>query len=362
MWSSAGVNVAREHYHTFGDKQVYEQYYPNAKRWLNFLHEYAGRNTREPSAELLTMYTEHGGLFLGDWARPGDIREMGDQPQAQYFNNCVYALNLETIIEMAHVLGYSEDAALFEKRLKSLKECIHKTFFDPATKKYSDGNQVQQAFALWTGVTPQNLIPDVTAKFQSELASKSYFDMGSSGLPVLLNYLVGHPENDAVTAHHLNQKTQPSYGYFLERGETAWPEYWSVDVASKIHTCYTGIASWFVKSLCGIQPDVENPGYKTFIIRPAIVSEVNFAEASIESPYGHIFSRWERNGNQVDLSITVPPNSKAIVYIPTVSMKNVTESGLSLSKAKGITVQGMKEDCIAVSVESGQYRFLVFME
>jgi alpha-L-rhamnosidase len=358
MWSSAGMNIAREHYLTFGDKQIYEEYYPYAKRWLNFLHKHAGESSCGKNNGLLTMYTEHGGLFLGDWARPGDTWESGDGPQAQYFNNCVYVKDLETIIEMANVLGYSEDVERFGKRLQTIKERIHNSFFKPDSKIYADGNQVQMAFALWTGVTPGNLIPEVTANFKSEFQNKPYFDMGSSGLPVLFNYLVDHPENASVTAYHLNQKTQPSYGYFFERGETTWPEYWSVDVESKIHTSYTGVASWFVKSLCGIQPDKENPGYKSFIIRPAIVAEVNFAEASVESPYGTISSRWERNGNQVNLSVTVPPNSKATVYIPSGSVGNVTENGHPVSSVEGITVQGMNGNCVIVSVEPGQYHFI----
>jgi alpha-L-rhamnosidase len=325
--------------------------YPSAKKWLDFL------NTHSPDG-LLQNHDSNRGKFLGDWVAPGGRKEWGDSPEARYFNNCVYIMNLETIINMAKALGYSEDAVLYDKRLQALRVRIHKTFFKPDSIIYSNGNQVQMAFALSTGITPKNLIPAVTSNFKKEFEEKPYFDMGSSGLPVLLRYLVGHPENASLTAHHLNQKTQPSYGYFLERGETTWPEYWSVDVDSKIHTCYTGVASWFVKSLCGIQPDREHPGYKSFIIRPAIVSEVNFAEASVESPYGTIFSRWERSGNQVNLLVTVPPNSKATVYIPSGSVGNVTESGHPVSSAEGITVQGMNGKYVVVSVEPGQYHFI----
>jgi alpha-L-rhamnosidase len=346
------VNIAREHYLTFGDIRVLEMIYPSIKKWLEFL------NTHSPDG-LLQNHDSDRGKFLGDWAAPGGRKEWGDSPEAQYFNNCVYVMNLETIIDMAKALGYSEDTVLYDKRLQALRVRIHKTFFKPDSIIYSNGNQVQMAFALSTGITPKNLIPEVTANFKKEFEAKSYFDMGSSGLPVLLRYLVDHPENASLTAHHLNQKTQPSYGYFLERGETTWPEYWSVDVDSKIHTCYTGIASWFVKSLCGIQPDKENPGYKSFIIHPAIISEVNFAEASVESPYGTISSRWERKGNQVDLSVTVPPNSTATVYIPANRAKKITEGGSPISRVKGITLKEKADDYTIVSVEAGKYTFKI---
>jgi alpha-L-rhamnosidase len=71
-----------------------------------------------------------------------------------------------------------------------------------------------------------------------------------------------------------------------------------------------------VKGLCGIQPDPENPGYKHFFIRPQFVKETDFAEATIDSPNGEIFSRWERKAGRISLRVIVPPNSTATVILP----------------------------------------------
>jgi len=68
----------------------------------------------------------------------------------------------------------------------------------------------------------------------------------------LLKFITEHYDRGHLVYALLNKTTQPSYGHFLERGETAWPEYWNVDVPSRIHTCYTGIASYFIKSMAGI--------------------------------------------------------------------------------------------------------------
>jgi len=65
---------------------------------------------------------------------------------------------------------------------------------------------------------------------------------------------------------NLTRTAEPSYGYFLKRGEATWPEYWNVDVPSRIHTCYTGVSSWFTKSLAGIRPDPAHPGFQSFLI------------------------------------------------------------------------------------------------
>jgi alpha-L-rhamnosidase len=114
----------------------------------------------------------------------------------------------------------------------------------------------------------------------------------------------------------LNKTEFPGYGYFVDQGESTWPEDWKIDVPSKIHTCYTGISGWLIKGLFGIQPDTKRPGYKHFIIRPQIVDEATFAEASLESPYGQIFCRWERSNDGVTLFVIIPPNTTATVSLP----------------------------------------------
>ncbi|MDR1170147.1 MAG: glycoside hydrolase family 78 protein [Prevotellaceae bacterium] len=351
MWSSAGMNVAQHHYQHYGDRRVIETVYPTAKRWLEFLHA----NTKD---SLLQQYRQHNkGQFLGDWLAPHSRSEFGSSVQAVYFNNCVYAMNLETFIQFAKLLGRDDDAALYGERLEKLRPAIHAKFYRGDNATYCDGTQVQNAFALLTGVTVESERAKVEAYIHDDLNGEHpYFDMGSSGLTVLLKYLVAHPEEGETTAKIMNKTTFPGYGYFIEQGENTWPEDWKIDVPSKIHTCYTGVAGWFTKGLCGIQPDSD--GYSHFTIKPCIVDEVDFAEASVASPYGDIVSRWERKGSEIILSVTVPPNSSATVYIPASHPDKVTESGNLLNGAEGLTPKGFENGYAAVQAVSGKYRFV----
>ncbi|MDR1644198.1 MAG: glycoside hydrolase family 78 protein [Tannerellaceae bacterium] len=351
MWSSAGLNVGWEHYLHFGDKEILALAYPSAKRWLAFLDAHTQDG-------LLRPYKPHWGHFLGDWAAPGQRKEPGDSPQALFFNNCVFVMNLETAAQMAEQLGFSDEAAAYRERSATLKERIQEVFFHPATGAYADGIQVHQAFPLLAGITPEGLRAVVAEYFRKELEeTHPYLDMGSSGLPVLLKFLTDHPEYGKTVARHLSQTTEPGYGYFLQSGETAWPEYWNVDVPSRIHTCYTGIAAWFVKGLCGIQSDASHPGYRSFAVRPVIVPEATFAEASVESPYGLILCRWERKKRSLRLSVDVPPGTEATVYIPTRRADRITESGSLLDRAAGIIRQDSEGDYAVVRAEAGHYTF-----
>ena len=350
MWSSAGLNIAWAHYQAHGDRRILELTYPASRRWLEFLND----NVEDG---LLKKYNENWGRFLGEWAAPDHVREEGDPEVPRYFNNCVYAMNLATFVAIAEVLGHEDDATFYRERLESLRQRIHERYFNPEDNTYSNGRQVPLAFALLTGVPPEELRPTIEESFQRELRAKTYLDMGSSGLPVLLNYLTQHASCSLPVYDHLNSATQPSYGYFLERGENTWPEYWTVDVPSRIHTCYTGIASWFMKSVAGIRPDPESPGYQQFLIQPVVGGDLTFAEGQTESSYGTIRSRWQREGDRLTLEVTVPPNSHATIHLPTHKPATATVGGKPLAQAPGIDLLEKNKDHLVLRAGAGKYRF-----
>ena len=207
------------------------------------------------------------------------------------------------------------------------------------------------------GITPDGLQPAVAASLQRELREKTYLDMGSSGLPVLFKHLIEEADCNKVLFDHLTRTGEPSYGHFLKRGETTWPEYWNVDVPSRIHTCYTGVSSWFTKGVAGIRPDPAHPGFQSFLIQPVVAGDLTVAEGRTESPYGTIRSRWERDGDRLMLEVTIPPNSQATVHLPAAEPSSITESGVALADAAGVTTLRSKPGHVVLRVRAGNYRF-----
>jgi alpha-L-rhamnosidase len=268
-------------------------------------------------------------------------------------------MELRIFIEIAKILEKPEDAATYGKRLADLKPKVQARFFNPDQNTYIDSRQIHLAFPMLAGITPDDLKPQVYVNFEKEITqTRPYLDMGSSGLPVLLKFLIEDVERDDIVFAHLSKTTEPGYGYFLSRGETAWPEYWDDTKPSRIHTCYTGIAAWFVKGLGGIREDPAQYGYQSFIIKPALVGDLTFAEAKTESLYGVIQSRWEKKNGAIRMNIAVPVNSTATVYVPATDVKNVTESGVAVPRAKGVKFLKMEGPNAVFQVQSGVYQFV----
>lgn len=320
LWSSAGLTSTWEFYRAYGDMRQLEMAYPSLQKWMAYL-------AKAVTADgVLVPYTIES-RFLGDWATPHG-NEYGNTPHAQLFNNCVYAYNLIVMIQMANTLGHDRDAELYESQLEKLRESAHRYFYNEETGLYCEGLQQSLLFPLYVRITPEDLREHVFDKFMQDLSEKGYLDTGSPGLPMMQKWVVEDRSEPEIMLPALQRKTFPSYGYFLERGESTWPEYWEVDgIQSRIHTCFTSIAGYFIKGIGGIQADPHTPGMQRVVIRPGIVGDLTYARTTTESLYGPITSHWQRDGNDVTLNLEIPPNSTAIIYLKNLDVHTLTEGG-----------------------------------
>jgi len=351
LWSSAPVTLSWEFYKAYGDGRFLEAAYQPMKRWLDYLNRFI-------SAEgVLTNYAS-ASRFLGDWATPHGS-EYGDIPAAKLFNNCVYAYCLGVLVQSAEILGKPEDAKTYSARLAELRKNAHQHFFNEDTKTYIDGRQLAMAFPLYTGLTPEQERPAVLAHFVEEISQrKPYLDTGSSGLPILLKYIVEDAERADLLYPCLTRTESPGYGFFLASGETTWPEYWKITgEPSRIHTCYTGIAGYFIKAIGGIRPDPSAYGMQKFILKPNLVGDLAYAKTSSGSYYGTMVCNWARSGTIGTFDIEIPPNTTARVYIPAGDVNDVREGGNPVAQAKGVTYLEKRGSYVVFAVESGAYQF-----
>ncbi|GGD04137.1 family 78 glycoside hydrolase catalytic domain [Hyunsoonleella pacifica] len=364
MWMANSPITIWETYRMLGDKKLLENHYPTLQKWMHWLYEHSDYDTSE-GLKIGTRGTlEFPGL--GDWCTPrGNFWSSSNSPESAHFNNCVYAFMLESALKIAKTLRKEEDAKIYAKRLEVQRKATHKKLYDAKTGKYGLGHQVNQAFALLSGVTPKseqekvynNLVDQVLYKFP-------YYDTGSSGQALYTRYFIEHGERMDLIYELLKDKRHPSYGYFLEQGKTVWPERWSAIGNSQIHTCYTGIGGYFIKGFAGIRPDKLHPGMQHFIVKPVPVGDLTFANATHESMYGTIVSNWKINNQEATFHIEVPVNTSAKVYVPATKKEVVFESDSVADQSNEITYIGTEKNdtvgnYIIYEVGSGIYNFKV---
>lgn len=350
LWSSAPLTLTWEFYRAYGDKRLLERAYPVLQRWLAYLQ-------KAVTPDGVLMPYARTSRFLGDWATPHGS-EYGDTPAAQLFNNCVYAYDLTVMVEISRALGRDDDAQKYQSLLTDLRFNAHRHFFNPETGKYLDGRQMSMLFPLYTRITPEPLRQSVLELLKRDLAEKGYLDTGSPGLPIMLKCVLEDLRQPELLYPCLTRTAFPGYGFFLARQETAWPEYWEIDgIDSRIHTCYTSIAGYFTKGIGGIQSDPASHGMQRFVVCPWCPDTLSYARTSTASLYGPITCNWRRDAKRMTLELSVPPNSRATVRLPVPVSVEITESGVPLGRALGITQQNPIGNRPTFEAAAGQYLF-----
>ncbi len=364
MWKANNPLTVWETYRMLGDKKVLEDNYKSMQKWMTWLYEHSNADTS--GALKIGEQGKREMPGLGDWCTPrGNFWTSSNSPDAAHFNNCLYAFMLNNAMHIAEELDKTEDAKRYKERLKVQQEATHKLSYNSETGKYLKGYQVDQAFALLSGVTPATEKEKVEAQLENNiLYDFPYYDTGSSGQALYTRYFIESGERMDLIYELLQDKHHPSYGYFLEQGHTTWPERWSAIGNSQIHTCYTGIGGYFIKGFGGIRPNPEQLGMQNIMIKPAPVGDLMFANTQYESMYGNVVVNWKREGKEATFHMEVPINTTAKVYVPSTSKDGITESGIVAENAKGITFVGSEKskavgNYIIYNVTSGVYDFKV---
>jgi alpha-L-rhamnosidase len=202
-------------------------------------------------------------------------------------------------------------------------------FLDRETGKYDKGTQASQAFPLSLGLVPDDMKTKVLDVLIKDIEAHDYhLTTGIFGTKYVFQAL-SNARRDDIAYRIVNNKTFPGWGFMLDQGATTIWEHWefSDNTYSHNHPMFGSVSEWFYKSLAGIQPDSSGPGFKKFIIKPSVVGDLTWVKAHHDTMYGRIESSWKREGNKLTLTVTVPPNTTATVFVPGTK---ATEGGKSV--------------------------------
>jgi alpha-L-rhamnosidase len=306
---TAILNLAWEHYRMYGDRRILEMALPAGIKWLAFLQKYV-------ESDMLTRYETHG-YFLGEWVSPGPVFEYGETEEALFNNNCAYAMTLEYLIKMQNVETWIAD-------LQKTKAALHRKYYNPEKQIYLNGDQVRTAWALYAGIVPDSLREQQENHLLELLETQRYLNIGSFGRYPFYKTVLNTDKYAGILSEILDKKTYPSYGYFMEKGCTTFPEMWEIDQPNStvIHTSYTGISAFFIKYLAGINE--YSCGYDTILICPHPVLQLSHCSAEVETPYGQVKSSWKRENSKIKYRFEIPFGATAKIKLPDKAGKVVT--------------------------------------
>lgn len=326
-WQLAFSYIQKQLYDFYGDKRILEDAYPAFVKQMDFLNS----NTVE-------------GLF--HWGT-GDHEALDTRPEA-FSSSAFYYEHARLIAEFATILGKDEDAARYRQLSERIRNLIIQKYYVPGTGRFDNATQTAQIFGLYYGFSPEpELSFDVLL---NEYARHNWhISTGIFGCKMGFDLLRQYNRND-VAYRLANQRTYPGWGFMVANGATTIWETWKYpdNAPSQNHPMFGSTEEWFYRSLLGI--NAVQAGFKEIIIKPQPAGDLTWAKGSYQSIRGKIVSDWKTEDGTFTLSVEIPANTMATVYVPA--------SGAESVKASEQAVAGGYKDGYAIyRVPSGKYRF-----
>lgn len=352
-WGTAFIQLTWNMYLYYGDKSVIKEHYEALILFMNHLQQIAKENI---------IYEGIGSLFSPTRITP-------EKTPIAFTTTMVYYFCADVISRMSKTIGKKLDAERYTLLAQQIKDSFNKKFYNKTGKTYE--GQEKNALAL-----AFNLVPTEDQQAVAETLNKNFVEnqnyhvsTGIFGSRYIYEVLAQYGYGETVK-RILHEDTFPSYGYLFSRGATTFWENWGEpkfedrpeirgDDRSKNHPFQGGFDVWFYQGIAGINPDPENPGFKHIIFQPQLTNLLDSTEASYNSMYGLISSKWQNIDNTFKWSVSVPVNTTATIYIPADDQKSIFENGKHIGNSKDIEFVCEETNCMVFKLGSGEFSFTV---
>ncbi len=330
-WDSAYIIIAWYLYKYHNDTQVIEDNYENMKKYMENVARRIG------SSYIVTF-------GLGDWCN-----DFGAQSPNQLTATAYFYYDTVIMKKFAEILGKSQDVDYFNNLSANVKKAYNNKFYK-GNGIYVDGQQTCLAMSLFYDLVEESQREAVQNKLVEAIqAADNHHDVGILGAKCIFRVLCDMGRNELAFTT-LNQKTMPSYGYWIENGATSLYENWSLNPGSMNHIMFGDISAWFFSCLGGINADPTQPGFKRTIIKPAFTKGIDWVATSYLSPYGQIQSNWKFDDSNYTCQLEIPANTEAIVILDSSNPE-------SISCSKDFKKRTIKNSQAIFTIGSGKYTF-----
>ena len=327
-WGDAATVIPWTLYTHYADTAVLEAQYPSMKAWVDFMRR---QDTKDEG--LYKIFS------LGDWLAQDtkDENNFFGLTPTDLISTAYYALSARIVAKTAALLGIDEDAAFYAALEQKITVAFRREYVSASGRVVSE-TQTAQAVALAFDL----LLPEQKAVAAEHLAERIRIDRtklttGFVGTPVLCPALSENGLNEYAYALLL-QSECPSWLYEVEKGATTMWERWNsvredgsfgpVGMNSLNHYAFGAISEWLYRFVAGINPCENAPGFKRSLLRPLPNSQLQQAEASVETPYGTLRSGWKLTEEGIEVKFEIPFNTEAEIVLPDAKGVEVYENGV----------------------------------
>ena len=314
-WGDAATIVPWVLYQRYGDARVLERQFESMRAWVEYVRGRAGE----------TLVWDRDFQF-GDWldpaappGNPADGRTLPGVVATAYFARSAEVLGLT-----AGVLKRPGEERTYLALAAAVREAFRREYVTPNGRVLSDSSTAY-ALALEFALLPGEGERRHAARRLRALVRENGYLIGTGfvGTPLICDALTHAGEVDAAY-RLLLQRQCPSWLYPVTMGATTVWERWDSmlpdgrinpgEMTSFNHYALGAVADWLHRSVAGLAP--AEAGYRRLSIQPRPGGGLTSARARHLTPYGPAESSWRLQAGHIEVSVTVPPNTRATVHLP----------------------------------------------
>ena len=315
-WGGSLVIFPFMYYETYGDDSLIKKYYPNMRRYVDYLKTRADKGILS--------------FGLGDWYDYGDFRAgFSRNTPVPLVATTHYYMTVMYLVQAAKMVGNDFDIRYYTSLAHDIMVAFNKCFLHKDTAQYGTGSQCSNALPLFLQMT-QDADEQGNYRLDANLNEKVFMNLikdieahgnrlttGDVGNRYLIQTLAYNGEHELIYKM-FNHEEAPGYGFQLKFGATTLTEQWDPRQGSSWNHFMMGqIDEWFFNSLVGIRPStIPKQGYQKFVIAPQPVGDLKYVKASYETLYGAITVDWTCENGTFTLNVSIPVNTTAVVYLP----------------------------------------------
>lgn len=300
-WGDAAVICPWQIYLTYGNKKILEEQLPSMTKWIEYIRA-QGEN------EFLWNTGTHFGDWLGLDAPEGSYK---GSSRDEFIATAYYAYSTGLLVKALKALG--RDSSEYEELYTNIVRAFQANY-EPIT-------QTEHALALYFDLAQDKQATAASlARLVKENGNK--LTTGFVGSPYLLRALSDNGHAD-VAYSLLLQEEYPSWLFSVKMGATTiWEHwdgqkedgsFWSTDMNSFNHYAYGAVAAWLYGDAAGIRTDDAQPGFSHIILRPQPDPRLEWLEASIDTKYGTVRSKWSFENGKAKYEFDVPTSATVTI-------------------------------------------------
>lgn len=361
-WADAGLVVPFKVYQNYGDLRILEEHYQSAKKFIDFVHQ--------SNPDL--VWENQVGNNYGDWLN-GDLIKSADYPSKgatmplDAFATAYFCYSTGILAKMANLLGIGSDAEKYTALADSIRQVFNEKFVSE-DGIISGDTQAGYAIALDFNLLADSLKPLAANHMLRKISE--YDGRISTGFhsTILLMKELTDLGYTTIAYELIESHSIPSWLYPIDMGATTIWERWDgyvkgrgfqdIGMNSFNHYSFGSVAEWMYRTILGINPDEQNPGFKKFIIKPEPGGSLTWADGSYNSIYGKISTNWKIEDNQFKLRVSVPVNTTATVYVPSKNPSTIKIDGKNFKTIEDNHLTKLNNKSAVFEVGSGTYEFI----